>query len=234
MKTNNAPQPNNPGASLPDTTNLGGCMGIVFVGILILFGLGFWAWIQSPQWFAALVDNRMEAGINDSSLSDSEKGELLEVIYNMTGNFRSGTLVWKDLPNIIDAVSESEFAPLAFSIFIEASIISPSGLTDSEKQFAHQQLMRLQWAEMNDKVPDEQMESIWRQIGGTQQEAKSIHLKNDLSDDQLRAFFKECETVMNQFEVPLNPFDIDPSDALKNALKDYLSEPTDIGTATPQ
>lgn len=230
MNSDRSSHEQNPGASLPDTTSMGGCMGIVFVCMLILFGFGFWAWLQSPQWFAALVDNRMEAGIRDASLPETEKMELLDIVHNMTDQFRSGQIVWKDLPDIIESISDSEFAPLAFSIFIEATVINPSGLSDVEKQFAHQQLLRLQWAEMQKLIPDEKMETLWRTIGGTQEEAKSIHLKNDLSDDELRTFFESCKTVLDAHDVPPDPFQFDPSDALNKALQPYLEEVADTNT----
>ncbi len=189
----------------------------------MLFGFGFWAWIQSPKWFATLVNNRIEAGVFHSSLPETEQTEIITIVHQMTKRFAERTIVWKDLPTIIESVSKSEFAPVAFSIFIEATIISPSGLTETEKKHAHQQLLRLQWAESNKLIPDEKMDEIWSVIAGNRNEAKSIHLKNDLSDEEIRQFFKKTETTLDAYEVPLKPFNFDPSDALLEAIEPYLS-----------
>ena len=223
-KPSEIPPPPTAGTNNSAPDSLGGCMGIVFIGILMLFGIGFWAWIQSPQWFATLVNNRIETGVIHSSIPETEQTEIMTIVHEMTKRFEERTIVWKDLPDIIESVSKSEFAPIAFSIFIEATIISPSGLTDAEKKHAHQQLLRLQWAESNELIPNEKMDEIWSVIAGNRNEAKSIHLKNDLSDEEIRQFFNKTETTLDAFEVPLEPFNFDPSDALFEAMKPYLSE----------
>lgn len=199
-------------------------MGFVFIAILLLFGLGFWAWIESPHWFASLVNNRTEFGFRHSLLPEQEQTELIEIVQDLTSEFREGHLVWSDLPAVVDTLSKSQFAPIAFAVFIEASIISPSGLTNEEKVNAHRQLLRLQWSEIEKVIDKSETEDIWATIAEQGSDSTSIRFKKNLTDPQLRLFFEKAQKVLDANEIPLDPFPFDPSEALKQALQPYLPE----------
>ncbi len=205
-------------------------MGVVAAILLILFGLGFWAWITSPQWFASLMDKYTEAGIQNSFFQESEKTNLMVQVHQITDDFRDGHITWSDLPKIVNFVSKSDFAPFGLSIIIESSIIHPSGLNDTEKQNAHKQLLRLQWAEINKVIDGETMDRLWAIVSmpNEKEGENNRRYKKDLSDEEIRQFFEEVRRTMDDHNVPENPFTEKPSVLLNNAITNYLSTKKEI------
>jgi len=204
-----------------------GLVAIILIIAFALFGGGYLVWIQSPIWFGDFMQDQFESALATSSIADSEQSEMIEVVDQLAARIRDRTIGWADIAEIVQSISESEFAPIAFSLYLQASAVHPLNLSDEERARTHQTILRLEWAVQNKAIPEDELEPLWEMLGKSPRDNESDWTGNEivLTEEKLREFLAKSEALLAEHEVPLEPFAFDFSESLYQALERYLVIP---------
>jgi len=208
---------------------LAGCLiALAIVGVLVV-GVGIYAAMNWRTWASNGVNTIVEKGIEQSSLPDSEKQEVLAVVNSFTSEFEAGDVSVEDFFKVLEQLGQSPVMPAMVVMGIEESYITKSELTDEEKADGAKQLSRFVRGLSEDKISqtkiDDVTEPIHAPMGASDKVAIhtgniNVELKspNSVTPDELRAFLANAKAEADAAEIPDEKVEIDWSDELQLAI----------------
>lgn len=208
---------------------LAGCLiALAIVGVLVV-GVGIYAAMSWRTWASDLVDTVVEKGIEQSSLPDSEKQEVLAVVNSFTGEFEAGDVSVEDFFKVLEELGQSPVMPAMIVMGIEESYIADSELTDEEKADGSKQLSRFVRGVAEGTISqtkiDDVTEPIHAPMDATDKVAIhtgniNVELKNpkNVTADELRTFLANAKAEADAAEIPDEKVEIDWSDELQLAI----------------
>ena len=214
----------NPAAEDDGNNAYGGLVAVILVIVIVLFAGGYLLWMQSPIWFAGFAQDGFEEALSSSSIAESEQSELVEVVDQLAERIEDRTIGWFDMPEIIQSISESEFAPIALSLYLQATAVHPLDLSNEDKARSHLTILRLEWAVQNNAIPEDELDPLWKMLGNSSNDNDSGWFEKEivLTEQQLLEFLSQAEPLLAEYEIPLQPYDFDLSDSLQTALERFL------------
>ena len=121
---------------------LAGCLiALAIVGVIVV-GVGIYAAMNWRTWASDLANTIVEKGVEQSSLPEAEKLEVMGVVNTFTGEFEAGDVSVEDFFKVLEQLGESPVMPAMIVMGVEKSYITDSELTDEEKADGSKQLGR--------------------------------------------------------------------------------------------
>jgi len=203
----------------------GGLVAIILVLALAFLGGGYLLWIESPIWVGGFVIDKFEGALASSSIDESEQSELVEVANKLAERVHGRKIGWIDMFEIVQSISESEFAPIAFSLYLQSSAVHPLKLSDEERARTHQTILRLEWAVQNNSIPEDRLDPLWEIVGSASKASNFKWQGKDLvlTEENLNEFLVATEALLAEYEIPLQPYQFDLSESLNEALQPHLT-----------
>lgn len=224
---------------------LAGCLiALAIVGVLVV-GAGIYAAMNWRTWASNGVNTIVEKGIEQSSLPDSEKQEVMAVVNSFTGEFESGDVSVEDFFKVLEQLGQSPVMPAMIVMGIEESYISDSELTDEEKADGSKQLSRFVRGVAEGTISqtkiDDVTEPIHAPMDATDKVAIhtgniNVELKNpkSVTTEELRTFLANAKAEADAAEIPDEKVEIDWSDELQLAIDRALGRAPQLPEAEPE
>ncbi|MFG0258742.1 MAG: hypothetical protein ACF8LK_00205 [Phycisphaerales bacterium JB041] len=180
-------------------------------------------------WASNGVNTIVEKGLEQSSLPDSERQEVLAVVNSFTGEFEAGDVSVEDFFKVIEQLGQSPVMPAMIVMGIEESYISDSELTDEEKADGSKQLSRFVRGVAEGTISQTKIDDVTEPIHAPMDASDkvaihagnfNVDLKNpkNVTADELRAFLANAKAEADAAEVPDEKVEIDWSDELQLAI----------------
>lgn len=202
-------------------TCLIGCLVVLAILLVVGILVGVWLVRNGPGLVAnaatAVVDQLLDA----SDLPQQEKQEVHDQVARLRTAFDDGKLPWNKLGQIVDRIMNSPLMPAIMVFAVEKQYFDHSGLSADEK-FQGKQTLRRFLRGLSDKTIDEQgMDSVLSHIG-TKGANGQWEMKQQVTDDELRAALAEAKSLADQANIPDVPADFDPSDEIKKVIDEEI------------
>ena len=196
-----------------------GCVGVSFVCVLVCGG-GFWYLSKN---IGEIARKAIVSVIESSELSDEDKEAVTAQVDRIVAAYESGEIDWEDVGRIMEQLAESPLLGLIIVYATDATYITPSGLTDEEKEEGRLTMQRVARGVFEETIDRDELESAMDYVsvegsGGNRQ------FKDRVSDADLRQFLAECKRHADEAEVPLEPFELNIGEEFKRAVDEALGE----------
>jgi hypothetical protein len=202
---------------------LGGCLvGVVVVAVLVAVAL-FWIsrnWRELASNFGAQA---IKQGIDQSQLPAQEKIDIKIQIDRVADAVRKGQLSGDQLHTLMQKLVESPLMTSFVAAAVEKQYFEKSGLSDEEKAEGKRTVRRFLRGTIDNKIDKQGFDAAMthvadRDVGG------NWKLRQQVSDDELRAFLAEAKARADAANIAEEPKDIDPSDEVKRIVDEALGE----------
>jgi hypothetical protein len=209
-----------------------GCLATCFIGcligmvvLLILGGIAVYFVTKNWRgWAASGVSTVVKQGIQGTDLPAQEKAEMELQVDRVAVAFREGRLSNEQVQTLMRELVDSPLMTTFAAMAIEKKYIAGSGLTEQEKTDGRRTLRRYLRGAVDHKIDQKGMDAAMSHVADRQPDGK-WQLRERVSDEDLRAFFKEAKAQADAAKIPPEPEDVDPSDELKRIIDQAMSEP---------
>lgn len=201
-----------------------GCMVAFLVMVLIVVLAGYWL---SQNWrglAGTVAAQAIEGMIDQSQLPEQQKVELKAQVRRVTDGFREGTISDEQLQRVVEGFLKSPLMSVLLVEAVEAKYFPSSGLSDEEKAAGRQALGRFSSGLMNEQIEQQAIDQVIAPIADRDTEG-NWQLRDQVTDDQLRAFLDGAKAKADEAGVPEELEPIDPSDELKKIIDEALAGP---------
>jgi hypothetical protein len=203
------------------STCLVGCLITFVVMLAIVAVLAFWISRNWRDWASSLGSDAIKQGINATELPEAEKADMELQVDRLAVELREGRLSGEQLAAIFEQLMESPLMTTLVASAIESKYIANSGLDDAEKAEAQQTIRRFLRGAIDSKINQQGIDAAMKHVA-TQRGKGDWELKNQVTDDELRAFLTEAKKQADAAEIPEEPEEIDPSDEFKRIIDEAL------------
>ena len=193
-----------------------GCLGMMFVCVLLCAGGGYYVWKQMPNW----IEEGVVTLIDKSELPADDKGELKHQVHRISSGLRDGSITLEQLGKIAETGLKKPFTLLIISL-VESEYVRTSGLSDEEKVAATRTIQRIARGLIEDKVKDESLDQVMASIS-TKDQNGVRQPKDHVSDDELRAFLKEAQRLADEANIPDEEYEIRLAPEFKKVIDSVL------------
>lgn len=209
-----------------------GCLkGCLIVAALLLIAAVISAWFVSQNWrgwAGMMVRGALEQALDDTSLPDEEKVQIQEQVDRVVTAFEEGQLTEAQVELLVNELAESPLAASVVAYSIEKKYFDSSGLSDEEKEAGRNTLKRCVRGWLDEKLTEEDADPVLSHIG-TKDDAGNWELRDQVSDEELRAFLAAAKELADSAEIPETVEEVDPSDEIKRIVDAALNpEAADI------
>ncbi|HEX6963120.1 MAG TPA: hypothetical protein VF175_14720, partial [Lacipirellula sp.] len=198
-----------------------GCL-ITLVMLLAFVAVAAW-WItqHGRDWAASLGADVLKQFIDATDLPAGEKDEIHVEIDRLAAEFREGRLNGRQLEFILTSIQESPLMTTLVASAIEGKYIAGSGLDEQEKADGRVTLRRFIRGAVDGKINEAGLDNAMQHVSVRNADG-NWELRDQVSDEQLRAFFKAADEQADDAGVPPEPEEIDPSDEFKRIIDEAL------------
>ena len=211
-----------------DGNLLVGCLiALAVVVVIVIIGVIVVA-MNWKNWTADATVAIARESINESSLPQSEKPEMIAVIEDFTTRFKDGDITTERFFMTLAEVMASEVFPIGTAYAFDNGYVQASGLTDEEKADGSTQLMRIAQGLRDGDIPRADFEAVFQpaidqeaaQDASFEMEGERIELlilrdPADVTDEQIKEVIESARTLADDNNVTGSPEMIDLSDALE-------------------
>lgn len=201
-----------------------GCLIVIVGGILLAALVAFWI---SRNWrgpAAAVAEQALNEGINQSDLPPQERQEVKAEAKRAIDAFRDGQMTLEQLGKIVEGITQSPLLTLFVVTAIEKQYLDQSGLTDEEKADGRRSLQRFVRGAADKKIEQKGIDAVMAHIADRQPDG-SWQIRQKVSDKDLRAALKEAKAQADAAGIPEEPEEFDPSDELRKIIDESMGVP---------
>ena len=202
-------------------TCLIGCLGFLAVMVVLAVVVGFWISRNWRGWVADFGGQAINQGIDSSDLPPQEKVEVKVQVDRVAKAFRDGQISNEQASAIIKKLVDSPLMPSFVVMAVERKYFDRSKLSDEEKAEGRQSLKRFARGIFDDKIKDKGIDAVMVHVADRQGEHQ-WHLRQTVSDEDLRAALSEAKAQADSADIPPAPENIDPSDEIKRIIDESL------------
>jgi hypothetical protein len=202
-------------------TCLIGCLGFLAVMVVLAVVVGFWISRHWRGWVADFGGQAINQGIDSSDLPPQEKVEVKVQVDRVAKAFRDGQISNEQASAIIKKLVDSPLMPSFVVMAVERKYFDRSKLSDEEKAEGRQSLKRFARGIFDDKIKDKGIDAVMVHVADRQGE-RQWHLRQTVSDEDLRAALSEAKAQADSADIPPAPENIDPSDEIKRIIDESL------------
>lgn len=201
-----------------------GCLGVGVVLLVVVAIVVYWLVNNWRDVLANVGAEALRHTINATELPEAEKQEIGVQIDRVAAAMREGRINQQQMEAIFQRILQSPVLPLIAASAIESKYIARSGLNEQEKAEARQTLRRYLRGAIDHKINDQQINAALAHVADRQKDG-SWRLRNQVSDEDLRAFLKEASEQADGAGIPAEPEDVDPSEEFKRIIDEAMGEP---------
>jgi hypothetical protein len=221
-------QPQQPYGQQPPPQEGGGCFscmgcGLITLVVLLLVcgGGGIYVYYNFGGWVADFAAGVLKKVVNDSKLSPEQKQKINQQVDRVTTAYKAGKIDQAKLKQFADEMQASPLVPAIVAAGADAQYISPSGLSDEEKEEARKTMARVMTGALQESISKDKVESLMNKIQepGPNGQKK---LKEHLSDEDLKEFLADAKELADQANVPEDVPMIDYANELKKIVDKVL------------
>ena len=165
----------------------------------------------------------VKQGINDSDLRDQDKQVINEQVDRVTKAYQDGDISNEQFVEILENLAESPVLFVAMVYAIDQQYIAKSGLSAEEKVEGRRTLERVARGLHDKSMTESDLDQAMPYIA-TRQADGNWQLKEQVSDEELRAFLAECKQKADAAGVPDEPFEVDIGAEVKKAVDQVMGE----------
>lgn len=198
-----------------------GCGCAMGVLLLILTGLGVWIFLNWKQLAADFTKQVAADAVAKSSLPAEDKARVLKRINQLADDFQTEKVSFEQLKQVFQKVAESPLLPLGMVMAADEKYLKPSGLSNDEKDEGRRTLQRLARGAFEKRIPQNDTQEVMKLVMERQPDG-SERLKQQLTDDELKAFLEKAKEKADAASVPDEAFEVNIADELEKAIDQVL------------
>jgi hypothetical protein len=205
------------------STCLFGCL-IVAVIFVVLAGIAaYWISQNWRGWTARVLSEGINQSIDQSDLPPQEKDEIKVQVRRVADAFRNKQISNEQMGQLLQELMESPILSIFIVQAAEAKYLDPSGLNEGEKAEARITIQRFTRGAIEDKIDQPSVDAALDHIADPQENG-GWQLRDQVSDDELRAFLAVAKGEADKAEILEEPVDFDPSDEIKRIIDKAMGE----------
>ena len=194
-----------------------GCLLMFIVSVLLCAGSAWYAFSHAKRIASNFAREMIVSVVEESDLETEEKQAIVAQVNRVVEQYQSGRITTEDLGRIMQELAESPLFGAILIKSVEAKYIDPSGLSEEEKADARVTLQRILRGMYEEQLDPDDLQTAMDYVSYETADGQR-QMKNQVSDDELRAFLRECELRADEAEVPDEPFEVQISEELKQAI----------------
>ena len=207
-----------------------GCLKIAGIGCLVVFILAVVGGVIVVMNFKSIassaVSAAVKAGINESELPAEQKQRVIKQVDRLTTAYKAGEISEEQLGSLMEKLAEGPLFPLGMVYAFESEHITPSDMTEAEKQAAKRSLQRVARGIYEESIDRDELEELLGLIT-TADGQGDRQMKEQLTRQELDAFLAAAKDKADEAQVPDEPFEVDVATEIEQAVDQAL------GSASP-
>jgi hypothetical protein len=221
VNANNAQGPQQP------PSGCGGGLKILGIGCLIILiigiGIGIYVVTHIKEWAVRGVCKIAEMAVNETEMTDEEKDGFKQQIRRVKDAYLNNEITNDQVEQIFNNLSESPLIPVAMVKGFEKKYLKPSGLSEEEKKEGGLSLQRLARGIYEKKISSQEADQLAKMISEPDpKKPNETRLKETLTDEEVRKFLKAVKEKVDEADIPVEPYEIDPVEEFKKAIDDVM------------
>lgn len=204
-------------------TCLVGCLVAGVVGLLVCAGGAWWTWVKFSPMGADRAREAIVSGIESSELSEEDKQAVVGQVDRVVDAFKSGEIGTRDVFRILEQLAESPLLGLVVVYAADAKYITPSELSDEEKEEGRLTLQRVARGVFEERIDPNALEDALDYISVRSSDGHR-QFKDTVSDPVLRDFLAECKRHADDADIPREPYVVDIGMEFQRAVDQILGE----------
>jgi hypothetical protein len=203
------------------TSCLIGCLAVVGVLIVLAIILGVWFARNWRDWAADIGTQAVNQAVDSSELPPQEKGEVKAQAERVAKALRDKKISAEQAGKILQRIFESPLMPTIIVGAIDQQYLQRSGLSAEEKAEGRLTLQRFARGAIDKKIDEQGIDAVMAHVADRQPNGE-WRLRQQISDQDLRAALTEAKARADAAEIPAEPEAVDPSDELKRIIDESL------------
>ena len=200
-----------------------GCLVALISVVLISVAVGVYVTKNYQTWLAHGIAAGMHALIDNSSLPQQEKSEIIALIDQIKDGYLAGEISFAELGLILESMGQCPAIPIGLVTLFEESYVVPSGLSSTEKAAANLNLNRLARGISTEEIDWEVVNEILAPISDPGEDGK-LHLRApaEVSDEDIRQVLATVRQAADRAGISDEKVEIDISDEFKKSVETAL------------
>ena len=200
-----------------------GCLVALIAVVLISVAVGVYVTKNYQTWLAHGIAAGMHALIDNSSLPQQEKSEIIALIDQIKDGYLSGEISFAELGLILESMGQCPAIPIGLVTLFEESYVVPSGLSNTEKAAANLNLNRLARGISTEEIDWEVVNEILAPISDPGEDGKlNLRAPAEVSDGDIRQVLATVRQAADQAGISDEKVEIDISDEFKKSVETAL------------
>ncbi len=204
------------------TTCLFGCLIMFVIGVVLAGAAIYWITQNWRGWASDFGSQVLKQSIEASDLPEQEKQEVQLQVDRVIEAVRDGTLSPDQLGTIFEKLADSPVLTLIIVSTAENKYVEPSDLSEEEKEEARVTIHRFVRGATDGDIPEAEVDEALSHIAD--RAGDGWHLRESVTDDQLRAFLATAKAKADEAGVAEEPEEFDPSDEVKRIIDEAMGE----------
>jgi hypothetical protein len=217
----NVGQPGSPAEPKKSSGCLKGCLIVAVILVVLAIIVGIVVALNWRSWAASGTAAVINQGIDQSSLPAQEKAEVKAEVNRAVEAFREGKMSFEQLGQLMLELSESPLMTMIVVYGIDQQHLNRSGLSEDEKTAGRRSVRRLVRGVVDKKIPEASLDNVLQHIANRQPNGQ-WQLRQQVSDQDLRAFLAAAKAEADTAQIPEEPEDIDVSAEVKRVIDSVL------------
>jgi hypothetical protein len=198
------------------------------VVLLFMLGMmavgGFYIAKNFRPWTAEAVVAGVEEGIENVDLPDDQKQQIVARVRELGDDFAKGDITLEEMGEIAENIIESRTIIAGGVEFIIRKTVDDKLELDEERKDAVKRLVqRLSRGIIEEKLDEDDfkplMEIVFEKTGEDKYE-----MKEDLTKEEIEQFLTELQTLVDEAEIPDEPYEVNLADELDRIIDDVRGD----------
>lgn len=214
-------EPKSSGSGLK--TCLVGCL-VVFLVMLIIGGGAIW-WVSrnANRLIADIGTKAIDSVLESSQLPPEDKEAIRTEIGRVADALRENRIGQMELIRGLEELASSPAITLIVVTGVRETYLKKSGLDEAEKEAGERSIQRVARGVINGEIPEAKVQELLDLIG-TRDGQGNLQLKQQLTDEELRAFLAEAKRVADEAGVPDEEYKVDVVQEVRKIVDRILDE----------
>jgi hypothetical protein len=193
--------------------------------LTVVGGIGLYVFLQR---LPDLARQTIAKGVEQSDLSPDDKRMVMEQVDRLVQGYKQGQVDLRKMGRFFEDFARSPLMDLLIAFAAKVKYVDNSGLSPEEKQEAEKTLHRVARGVIEERITQEQLDVALNHISKKLANGQR-QFKDTVSDDELRAFLKECKRLADEALVSNEEINVDIGQELKKLVDRTLGEaPEDV------
>jgi len=207
-----------------------GCLGGIALLVCLLAAGLIWVFVYAKGHLAGMASEALVAAIEEANLEEDQQIALRHEIERLEAGIRSDEVSMGEIGKLVEAVTKSPLGPI-FGLFAIESQAARDGIPEEELAAMERVTRRAVHGLIEGKIEAGTLERAFRKISrhpDEDGEDMQFDLYEDITADELRAYFAELSAIVDEAGVMADP----PSPDLAGLLRATIE--ASLGRVLPE